>query len=341
MALVTVSSARWRAEQDAEVFEGEPGDLAARLRRLAGRGLRAGTSSRCPDGPADDQVLPPVHPFQGPQRLLGRGGDGGGLRVPGIEGLPGRERRPRRGGWRARTGPGRRLPRRTGPCSTSAGSQRWAFAVAITSRGVARTWGSRSRRSSASRSCGQRRRRPGCRPWCTAASSGLLDVISVGGCRLRLVGLVAERGPAAGALGQRAASSPARCSGRSCVRAWWFRIEARSASREPAVHRGVARGPSRPRSVPASLASVTASAILTRIFVPSRPRRPRPARAGRRHRGPGTPPPRCGSCASVARASAPAGAGGKCVVVDLRGCPGVARRVAGDLDRARSRRRGR
>ena len=33
----------------------------------------------------------PVDPFQGAQRLLGRGGDGAAVCVPGVEGLPGGE----------------------------------------------------------------------------------------------------------------------------------------------------------------------------------------------------------------------------------------------------------
>ena len=47
-----------------------------------------------PGRPADHQVLPPADPFQGAQRLLGGGRDRGRpRRCPGVEGLPGGERR--------------------------------------------------------------------------------------------------------------------------------------------------------------------------------------------------------------------------------------------------------
>jgi hypothetical protein len=78
------------ADQRAELFQGEPGDvlsgfdggLAEALKQegLAGAG-----------GPADDQVLVPADPFQGAQCLLGGGRDGGQALVPGVEGLPGGE----------------------------------------------------------------------------------------------------------------------------------------------------------------------------------------------------------------------------------------------------------
>lgn len=41
---------------------------------------------------ADYEVLPSVHPLQRAQRLLGRDWDRAGLALPGVEGLPGRER---------------------------------------------------------------------------------------------------------------------------------------------------------------------------------------------------------------------------------------------------------
>ena len=60
--------------------------------RLAGAGRR----------PAEDEVLVPGDPFQGPQRGLGRGRDRGQPLVPGVERLPGRERGSRAAGGKGR-----------------------------------------------------------------------------------------------------------------------------------------------------------------------------------------------------------------------------------------------
>src|SRR5699024_2005790 len=45
----------------------------------------------CAGGSGDGEVLGAVDPLQGRQRGLGRGGDRGGVLLPGIEGLPGRQ----------------------------------------------------------------------------------------------------------------------------------------------------------------------------------------------------------------------------------------------------------
>ena len=73
----------------ATFLPGCDGGLAEGLEqeRLAGAGR-----------PADDEVLVPADPFQGPQRGLGGGRDRGQPLVPGVERLPGRERGPRPAG---------------------------------------------------------------------------------------------------------------------------------------------------------------------------------------------------------------------------------------------------
>jgi hypothetical protein len=58
-----------------------------------------------PGRPADDQVLVAADPFQGAQRRLGRGRDGGDGLVPGVEGLAGGE-----GGGGAPGGQGGAVP---------------------------------------------------------------------------------------------------------------------------------------------------------------------------------------------------------------------------------------
>jgi hypothetical protein len=62
------------ADQHAELFQGEPGDVAAGLDGGLAEGLQqeglAGAG-----GAADHQVLVPADPFQGAQRGLGGGGD--------------------------------------------------------------------------------------------------------------------------------------------------------------------------------------------------------------------------------------------------------------------------
>jgi hypothetical protein len=68
MALVTVVVNAVAAHQHAERFQAEPVDVQPGQERLAVAG-----------GPTHDQVLSPVYPFQGAQRLLGRGRDGLGL----------------------------------------------------------------------------------------------------------------------------------------------------------------------------------------------------------------------------------------------------------------------
>ena len=104
MALVTESSARCRRTRapscsrvnQATFLPGFDGGLAEGLEheRLAGAGR-----------PADDEVLVPADPFQGPQRGLGGGRDRGQVLVPGVERLPGREGGPGAAGGQRRAVP--------------------------------------------------------------------------------------------------------------------------------------------------------------------------------------------------------------------------------------------
>ena len=89
MALVTVVAAV-AAHQHAERFQAEPGDVQPGLDRLLTEGFQQERLAGA-GGSAHDQVLPPVHPFQGAQRLLGGGRDGRQFGVPGGEGLAGGE----------------------------------------------------------------------------------------------------------------------------------------------------------------------------------------------------------------------------------------------------------
>ena len=93
MALLTVSSARCRRDEAAEVFQGEPGDVHP----LFDGELAERFEEECFSGPgrsAEDEVLFAVQPFQGSQRLLRRRWDGGRVEFPGVERFAGGERRP-------------------------------------------------------------------------------------------------------------------------------------------------------------------------------------------------------------------------------------------------------
>jgi len=133
------------SDEDAKLFKTEPRDVGALVdggvaecfEEVALAGARWTT---------DDDVLVAVDPLEGPQRSLGGLRDGGDGLVPSVEGLAGRE-------------PGRLAtrPDRRGLSSgellggsariASAGSQRWAFAVASRSGAAARMWGSRNWRN--------------------------------------------------------------------------------------------------------------------------------------------------------------------------------------------------
>ena len=77
-------------DQDAQPFQGEPGDLPAGFdRELAERFEEEGLAGA--RGAADDQVLAAADPLQGPQRRLGRGRDRRAGRLPGGERLAARE----------------------------------------------------------------------------------------------------------------------------------------------------------------------------------------------------------------------------------------------------------
>jgi hypothetical protein len=92
MALLIESSGRCLRTRGAEIFDGEPGDGEA----LVDGGLAEGFTEVAfsgPGRPADAEVLPPLHPFQGAQRALGGPRDAAVGLVPDVEGLAGRERR--------------------------------------------------------------------------------------------------------------------------------------------------------------------------------------------------------------------------------------------------------
>ena len=196
--------------------------------------------------------------------------------------------------------------------------------------------GSRSRRSNASRSSGSGGAAG------TPAAIGAFDCCPASGSRCsrrHLAGRwsVAERGPAGGALGQRAVLAGPVQLGPGRLRAWWSRIEARSRFAEAGVDRGV---PERPVDLDAA----------DELRGRDRGSHLHPHPAGARGGGLGQPQPRAltqgeelglGGGAGLRRAVQRPGRGGREVlVVQLR----AARRrpaVAGDLDRARRRRRAR
>ena len=319
IALVTVSSARWRRTRtprssrvnQATLQPGVDGVLAEGFEqeRLAGPGRAA-----------DDQVLPAVDPFQGAQRRLGRGRDRGRGLVPGVEGLAGRE-------------PGR------GP----AGGQRGAVPAGdlLGEQGPEDLGGFPALRLGGGEHLG----------------GGAADVrqpqpaqqrLQLGGQRRRGRSRPPARlcgggrpGPARGAIGVRRAvvaeprptrwcpgpgSGPRRPGRPRPGRGGGLVGEDRGqvGLGEPAVRR--AAWPERPVDRArrrAAWPAATASAILARTRVA-------PGRGGldqpqprRRRRWPGTRPRR--RCAAPgSRSSGPAGAGGKCAS-SSRGLPGVVR----------------
>ena len=90
MALETVSSGRWRRTSAVERFQGVPGDgLALVDREMPERFDQVRLAGAA--GPAEAQVLGSAEPFQGPERVLGGGRDRGGVLVPDVEGLAGRQ----------------------------------------------------------------------------------------------------------------------------------------------------------------------------------------------------------------------------------------------------------
>ncbi len=223
---------------------------------------------------------------------------------------------------------------------TSTGSHRWAFAVATTSGAWRRMCGSRSRRSSASRSSGS----GGAAGTPTAMGHSLLsavtrhahavDVIDViaGGVAGRGGG--AEGGPAGGALGQGA--GPHR---RGAVGPRW--CGRGGPGSRPGRPRRTGRGPRRGRAPSRRPCWRTASPVAT--AAPSSPASSSCRRRRPRVNHSRAPSPRARNSASAAlraigfRPSAPAGAGGKWLVIDLRAAR-CGPRVAGDLDRPGRRR---
>jgi hypothetical protein len=102
---------------------------------------------------ADHQVLPPGDPFQGARRGLGGRGDRAGRGLPASKVFPvGNAAAARRVASAERSRPAASSTSKAR--NTSTGSQRCAFAVAITSGARRRMWGSRSRRSNVSTSAG-------------------------------------------------------------------------------------------------------------------------------------------------------------------------------------------
>jgi hypothetical protein len=140
--------------------------------------------------------------------------------------------------------------------NTSAGSQRWAFAVATTSGAWRRMCGSRSRRNSSSSSAGN-----------GGADAVLLVVIGPprsGRGRSCWPSCSPSRAQAL-VPWVREESSLARCSPAFGARAWWSRIEDRSASaNRPCT--AACPVPSRPRRGRTAWPAARASAILTRIL---------------------------------------------------------------------------
>jgi len=104
MALLTLSSAAVPPDQDAELLEGEPGDLQALFDGLLTEGFEQERLAR-PRRPADHQVLPAADPLQRLEGLLSRERDGTDLGLPGVEGLPGWERRRGPAGGQGGAGP--------------------------------------------------------------------------------------------------------------------------------------------------------------------------------------------------------------------------------------------
>src|SRR5207244_609511 len=93
IALAIESSGRCLRTSAPRVLDGEPCDRQSTIDSGLAEGLTevglSGTRRT-----ADRKILPAVHPLQRPQRLLGRPWDGAGVLVPGVERLPGWERRP-------------------------------------------------------------------------------------------------------------------------------------------------------------------------------------------------------------------------------------------------------
>lgn len=103
MALLTLSSARCRPTRTPSCSRVNQATFRPLFDGLLTEGFEQERLPR-PGRPADHQVLAAADPLQCPQCLLGRRRDGAGLRHPGIEGLPGRERR--RGPAGRESGPG-------------------------------------------------------------------------------------------------------------------------------------------------------------------------------------------------------------------------------------------
>jgi hypothetical protein len=76
------------ADQGAEVFDAEPGDGAAGVDGQLAEHFAQVRLARA-GRPADAEVLVPVDPLEGAQRLLGGARDGTTLFVPDVEGLAG------------------------------------------------------------------------------------------------------------------------------------------------------------------------------------------------------------------------------------------------------------
>ena len=277
-----------------------------------------------PGRAADDQVLPAVHPFQGAQRLLGRGRDRGQRRDPRRRRSCRWGTRPRPGGWPARSVPGRRPPRRAGPEDLDRfpalrlrGGDHLGGVPADVGQPQPPQQLPRPRPAAAARPA-PRAGGAGASAWRSPAdlSAARAGLLARGWCwpsraqpvvpwaRERVLAGDASVLPGAG---------------------WWRRVVVEDRGQvglgEPAVHGGVPQRPVDLAGVEQLGQRRRASAILTRIL--RRPRggglaQPQP---GARHRGRGTPPPRRCVARGI-RSSAPAGAGGKCVVVDPAGCPG-------------------
>ena len=78
------------ADEHPDLLEGEPGHRHAGFDDLLPERFEEERFSGA-GGPADHQVLAPLYPFQGLQRLLGGQRDRRGVGVPHVEGFPGRE----------------------------------------------------------------------------------------------------------------------------------------------------------------------------------------------------------------------------------------------------------
>ena len=340
MALVTVSSARWRRTSTPRASRVNQATCSPVSTACWPRASRRNVLP-VPDGPQTTRFSRRCDPFQGAQRLLGRGRDRGRLGLPGVEGLAGGERRPRPGGWRARSGPGRRPPRRAGRGGPrrvpSVGPWRWR---------APRGRGGGCGAAAAGAAAPRRRRAAAAPPGSPVAGT---ERAGAAGGRARLTRLdllaglaggggSAERGPPGGALGQGA--GPRRPGGSGRCRGAWRGGPGSRPGRPRRTGRGPrrARAPSRPRWRRTAWPGRRRSAILTRILVV-------PAAAASISHSP-APSPRARNSASAAflavglRSSAPGRGGREVRVVDPRAARGGAG-VAGDLDRAGRPRRGR